>query len=287
MMRQNSQQAKAGIFRALHERDETFVMPNAWNAGSACLLEDAGFSAIGTTSAGIAFCLGLPDYRGALGRDAAFEETKRIANAVSLPVSSDTENGYGHEPDEVAATITALGPTGVVGASIEDYGYGYESGDQYPLELSVERIKAARAAADALDFDLTLTARAECYLRRHPDPLKESIKRANAYREAGADCLYVPGVNDIATIKTLVDEIDGPINVVMGLAGKPLTVTQLEDAGVRRISIGGSLARTTFGTIRRVADEIRHEGTFTYAKDQIPDAELGRFFRERLERTDD
>lgn len=282
----HDQQAKAKTFREMHQLEATFVMPNAWNAGSACMLEEAGFSAIGTTSAGIAFCLGLPDYRGALGRDAAFEETARIANAVAVPVSSDTENGYGHTPEEVADTITALAPTGAVGASIEDYGYGYKKGEQYPLDLSVERIAAARSSADKLDFDITLTARAECYLVGHPDPLTESIKRANEYRQAGADCLYVPGVKDLKTIKTLVDEIDGPVNVVMGLAGKPLSVSQLEDVGVRRISIGGSLTRTTFGVIRKVAQEIRDEGTFTYAAQQIPDAELGKLFRQRLEKSE-
>lgn len=281
----NDEQARKGrAFRDLHHADGIFVMPNAWNAGSACMLEAAGFSTIGTTSAGIAFGLGLPDYEGVLTRDAALEETRRIASAVTVPVSADAENGYGHDPEEVGETIRRVAETGAVGASIEDFAASYGAG-LYERDHSAERIKAAKAAADSLGFTFTLTARAECYLVGHPNPFEESVIRANVYQEAGADCLYVPGVKDAKTIAALVKEIDGPLNVVMGLVGNALTVTQLEDLGVKRVSIGGSLARATFGLIRRATEELRQDGTFKFAGGQVPDDELCRFFSSRINKS--
>ena len=272
---------KGKLFKDLHSAEGIFVMPNAWNAGSACMLEAAGFPAVGTTSAGIAFCLGLPDYEGALNREAALEETHRIAGAVRIPVSVDAENGYGHAPEEVAETIRRVAATGAVGASIEDYAAAYGTGGLYDRALAAERIEAAAASAASLPLPFTLTARAECYLVGHPDPFRESVARATAYRDAGADCLYVPGISDAETIGRLVKEVGAPINVVMGLAGRPMSVNQLEDLGVKRVSIGGSLARATFGLIRRAAAEIRDHGTFTYAREQVPDSELCRFFAGR------
>ena len=269
-------------FRDLHSAEGIFVMPNAWNAGSACMLEAAEFPAIGTTSAGIAFYLGLPDAEGVLTREAALDETQRIASAVAVPVSVDGENGYGHSPDEVADSIRQMAQTGAVGASIEDFSADYGTGKLYERDHSVERIRAAKSATDSLGFPFALTARAECFLYDHPKPFEESVIRLNAYREAGADCLYAPGVKDADTIGALVKEVDGPINVVMGLVGNPLTVTQLEDLGVKRVSIGGSLARATLGLIRRAAEEIRQDGTFKYSDDQVPDAELCQFFSSRI-----
>ena len=273
--------SKGQAFKDLHLADGIFVMPNAWNAGSAYMLQAAGFPAVGTSSAGIAFCLGLPDYEGVLTRQAALEETARIAGALRIPVSMDAENGYGHTPDEVSETIRLAAETGAVAASIEDYAAAYGTGDLYDRALSVERIEAAAAAAACLPFPFTLTARAECYLMGHPNPFEESVTRVNMYWEAGADCLYVPGVKDPETIGRLVKEVDGPVNVVMGLAGSPMSVSQLEDLGVKRVSIGGSLARATFGVIRRAADEMRDRGTFTYSEGQVPNGELCRFFDEQ------
>ena len=273
----SEQYRKGQIFKQLHQADELFVMPNAWNAGSARLLADEGFKAIGTTSAGIAYGLGIPDYEGLLSRSDALEEAQRIAASINIPVSVDAENGYGHDPGTVAQTIRLVAKTGAVGANIEDYAVTNRS-QLYDFELAVERIKAAREAADSLDVPFTLTARAECYLIGHPDPFAESVKRANAYREAGADCLFVPGVKDVQTIAALVKEINGPINVVMGLVGEPISVKQLADLGVRRVSIGGSLARATFELIRKAAQEIRQQGSFEYAKQQIPDSELCKLF---------
>jgi 2-methylisocitrate lyase-like PEP mutase family enzyme len=271
---------KANQFRELHTAGKIFVMPNAWNAGSACLLEEAGFNAIGTTSAGMAFGMGVPDYEGAMSRDEAMAETCRITSAVSIPVSIDGENGYGHEPEIVAESIREFAVTGAVGGSIEDYSGNQQRG-LYDRALATERIQAARAAADELDFAFTLTARAECYLVGHPDPFSESVIRANAYREAGANCLFVPGVRDVGTIAKLVKEIDGPLNVVMGLMGEPISVRELEDAGVTRVSVGGSLARAALGLLRRSAEEIMQQGTFEYARHQIPDGELCDLFARR------
>ena len=277
------QKSKGITFKDLHFADGIFVMPNAWNAGSACMLEAAGFPAVGTTSAGISFCLGLPDSEGVLTREAALEETFRIAGAVGVPVSVDAENGYGHTPEEVAETICRVADSGAVGASIEDYSIAFGTGDLYDRVLAVERIEAAVAAAASLPFLFTLTARAECYLSGHPKPFEESVARAASYRDAGADCLYVPGITDAETIGGLVREVDAPVNVVMGLAGSPMSVNQLEDLGVKRVSIGGSLARATFGIIRRAAEEMRDHGTFTFSEEQVPDAELCRFFASRQE----
>ena len=277
------QESKGTAFKDLHAADGIFVMPNAWNAGSARMLEAAGFPAVGTTSAGIAFCLGLPDQEDALTREAALEETGRIAGAVRIPVSVDAENGYGHTPEEVAETIRLVAVTGAAGASIEDFSASFGAGGLYDRVLSVERIEAAVAAAAALPFPFTLTARAECYLSGHPNPFAESVARVVSYRDAGADCLYVPGIADAETIGRLVKEVEAPVNVVVGLAGNPLSVNQLEDLGVKRVSIGGSLARATFGVIQRAAEEIRDRGTFSYSDGQVPDAELCRFFAGRQE----
>ena len=279
-------QQKAQRFETLHTLGECFVMPNAWDAGSAVLLEQAGFQALATTSAGIAFSRGLADAEGALDFEEALQVTHGIAAAVELPLSMDSENGYAHEPEAVHANMTRIAGCGAVGASIEDYG-GNPDKPLYDIELAVERVAAAKQALAALDYPFVLTARAECYLYGHPDPFRESVERVNRYREAGADCLYVPGIRDIDTIRALVDAVDGPVNVVMGLAGKPVTVAELRDAGVTRISIGGSLARATFGLIRRAAKEMLDPGSFSYADGQIADAELCALFaRTHAERED-
>ncbi|MFT5110740.1 MAG: 2-methylisocitrate lyase-like PEP mutase family enzyme [Parasphingorhabdus sp.] len=271
---------KAEQFLELHSSGKTFVMPNAWNAGSAMVLVEAGFTSIATTSAGIAFSKGLPDYQNKLSFDDALLETRRIAAAVDVPVSMDSENCYGDSAQAVYDNMIKIAATGVVGASIEDHEPN-SSEPLYEFELAVERVQAAREALNGLDYPFVLTARAECYLVGHASPLEESIRRVNSYREAGADCLYIPGVRDIQTIATLVKEVNGPLNVVMGLSGPPLTVAELADVGVARISIGGSLARATLGLVRKAADEILNQGVFNYAAGQIPDAELCELFAEK------
>lgn len=271
---------KGALFRSLHSSSGIFLMPNAWDPGSACMLAAAGFSAIATTSAGIAFSLGLPDYEGCISRSQMMECIHRITTAVNIPVSADLEAGYGEKPLDVAETIRLSIQAGAVGGNIEDY-----SGDPnvplYDKELAAERIRAAREAADHTENPFTLTGRTDCYLVNTPNPFNEAVTRANLYREAGADCLFIPGVKDLKTISALVQEIDGPLNVVIGLSGMAFSVADLESAGVKRISIGGSLARTTFGIIRRAAQEMREKGTFSFTDQQIPDKELCKFFASR------
>ncbi|MGI9310108.1 MAG: isocitrate lyase/PEP mutase family protein [bacterium] len=268
----------------MHRADGAFIMPNAWNAGSAALLEQAGFKAIGTTSAGIAFSRALPDSAGELPFETALDDTAGIVGAVRAPVSMDAENGYGDAPEAVGENLARIAMSGAVGASIEDY-----SGDPqkplYDIAVAVERIAAAKQAAAEFDFEFTLTARAECYLTHHPDPFAESVKRLNLYREAGADCLYAPGIADLNAIAALVREVAAPVNVVVGLSGAPLSFDQLQDAGVKRISIGGALARTTFGVIRKAAEEMLRQGTFNFAAEQVPDAELCELFAARTTRS--
>ena len=268
---------KARRFKNLHAANKAFIMANAWNAGSAVILEDAGIKAIGTTSAGIAFSHALPDYKGELPFDTALIETGRIVNAVNIPVSMDAENGYGHSSESVFENMQAIALTGVVGAGIEDY-TGNSDRPLYDIELASERIQSARQAVTGLGYPFTLTARAECYLTGHPEPFRESVRRVNRYYEAGADCLFVPGIMDIETIKALVDEVDGPVSVVMGLSGTPVSVAQLRQAGVTRISIGGSLARATFGLVRQAAREMLDKGTFEFSGQQIADNELCKLF---------
>lgn len=267
---------KATRFQQLHLAGDTFIMANAWNAGSAMLLEEAGIEAIGTTSAGVAFSHALPDYEGALSFDAALDETGRIAGAVKVPVSMDAENGYGDSAQAVFANMKRIAATGVVGASIEDY--SGSGGALYDVEVAVERVRAAKESVNDLGYPFMLTARSECFLTGHPEPFRESVRRVNRYREAGADCLFVPGVKDIEMIRRLVQEVDGPVSVLMGLSGAPISLAELKAAGVARISIGGSLARATFALVRNAAQEMVEKGTFTFANQQIPDAELCKLF---------
>jgi 2-methylisocitrate lyase-like PEP mutase family enzyme len=268
---------KAKRFKNLHAANNAFIMANAWSAGSAVLLEEAGIEAIGTTSAGIAFSHALPDYKGELSFDTALNETNRIVKAVNVPVSMDAENGYGHSSESVFENMKKIALTGVVGASIEDY-TGDSDKPLYDIELATERIQSAKQAVTDLGYPFTLTARAECYLTGHPDSFNESVRRVNRYYEAGADCLFIPGIKDIETIKALVGEVNGPVSVVMGLSGSPISVAELKEAGVARISIGGSLARATFGLVRRAAREMIDKGTFEFSSQQIADNELCKLF---------
>ncbi|MEU4606041.1 isocitrate lyase/phosphoenolpyruvate mutase family protein [Kribbella sp. NPDC023972] len=261
-------------FRELH--NGFFVMPNAWDAGSAVVLADAGFPAIATTSAGIAFSLGkgdhtLPDGAPAVSREDMFARVREITAASAIPVNGDLEDGYGSEPEKVAETITLAREAGLAGGNIEDY----DGRELYDVELSVERIVAAREAAGP---DFVLTARTDGQLLRTPTSLQDSIDRANRFHEAGADCLYVPGVNDLKDLATLVNEIAGPLNVVLGLGSSTLTVADLQAAGVTRISLGGSIARAALGLVRRAAQELLTTGTIDFAADQIPQSELNQLF---------
>ncbi len=276
----STQLAKARKFRDLHLGETCFLMPNAWDAGSASILAASGFAALGTTSAGIAYSLALPDYVNALSRARNMAAIKAICEATDLPVSADTEAGYGPALSDVATTITMTIAAGAVGGSIEDY-TGDKSLGLFDIEEAADRVAAAREAGDASGMPFTLTARAECFLVGHAQPLRESIRRLNRYREAGADCLYAPGPADAETIAALVGEVDGPLNVVAGLGATSLSADALADLGVRRISNGGVLARASLAALRRAAREMTQRGTFSFAADAIADSELKRFFSSR------
>jgi 2-methylisocitrate lyase-like PEP mutase family enzyme len=252
---------KGEAFRALHARPGAFVMPNAWDRGSALLLAAAGFEALATTSAGTNYANGTTDWDYHVPRADMIRDFGLIARCVDVPVNGDLENGYGDGPEDVAETIRQAIAAGMVGGGIEDY-----TGDRrkplYELPLAVERIAAAREAADATGVPFVLTGRAECYLAGVENAFAESVRRLNAYREAGADVLYAPGPQDLEEIARLVREVDGPLNVVVGRKNTPLTVARLAEAGVKRISIGGALFHACYGYLRQAAEEMRDRGTF-------------------------
>jgi 2-methylisocitrate lyase-like PEP mutase family enzyme len=266
---------RAARFAALHD-DGTFLLPNAWDVGSARILEAAGFAAIATTSAGVAFSFGRPDHdydpEVRLDRDTMLGRVREIAGGVGVPVSADLEEGYGLEPEAVAATIAMAVAAGAVGGNIEDYS-GDRSAPLIGHELAVERIRAARADG------FVLNARTDALL--FGLPLDEAVRRSNAYLAAGADCAFVPGAADAATIGTLVREVDGPLNVVMGLTGNALTLDELRDLGVRRVTVGGSIARAMYRHLIDTARELAERGTFGYAANQVPQDELNGIFERR------
>lgn len=275
------QHALAKDFLALHQSSPGFVMPNAWDAGSAVILAAEGFKAIATTSAGIAFALGRQDYqvneaRLGVSRAEMFAQMRKIAEAVSIPVNGDLEAGYGDRPEEVADTIGQAIASGLAGGNIEDKP-PFETA-LYDEALAVERIAAARERIGALGNDFVLTARTDAFPAAPNDALRTAIRRANLYLEAGADCVFAPGPSDMATVATLVKEIAGPINVVMGLGTAAGNAHDLIGAGVRRISLGGSIARSALGFVRRSARELRDRGTIEFANEQIGQAELNALF---------
>ena len=266
--------AKARAFRERHRAPGCFVMPNAWDIGSARLLATAGFEALATTSAGINYMRGRPDGPDGASRTDVVAAYGAIARATDQPVSGDLENGYGDRPQDVVETIRLAIDEGLAGGGIEDY-TGNPDDPFYDIELAAERIAAAREAADDSGIDFVLTARAECFLYGHDDPLNESIKRLNRYREAGADCLYAPGPTDDATVKRLVDEVGGPINVVVGMGGGA-SRDHMAKLGVKRISTGGSLYRATCKLVLDAAREMAGAGTFGYMHNNIGDSETQR-----------
>jgi len=268
------QAEKGRIFRALHERKGAFILPNPWDVGTARLLAHMGFEALATTSMGYAFSLGRRD--GALSREQALGGVSAIASATNLPVSADLENGFGDGPEEVVATIRLAADAGVVGGSIED-ATGRPDDPIYGFEESVERVKAAVEAAHGLPFPFTLTARAENYLHSRPD-LADTIRRLQAYQEAGADVLYAPGLATKDEIATVVASVDRPVNALMGLQGVQLGLTELSAIGVRRVSVGSALNRAAIGAFLRAAREMQEFGTFTFANQAASSREISAIF---------
>ncbi len=258
-----NQHEKGSTFRALHERAGAFIIANAWDAGSARLLELAGFEAIATTSAGLAFSLGKQDNH--TGRDAILRNAADIVTATNLPVSADLEDGFGANPDAVAETMRLAGSVGLVGGSIEDSTHD-PSAPLLPIDRAAELVRAAAEAAHALPHAFVLAARAENFLVGRPD-IGDVIQRLQAYQQAGADVLYAPGLTREADIRAVVSSVDRPVNVIMGLANTPFDVAELAEMGVRRISVGSALARRAYSALLDAAREMRERGTFSFASD--------------------
>jgi 2-methylisocitrate lyase-like PEP mutase family enzyme len=248
-----TQEEKGRAFRALHE-GEPFVIPNPWDAGSARVLAALGFEALATTSSGFAFTLGRPD--GAVGLEELLPHVRAVDRATSLPVSVDLENGFGPEPGDAARAIAAAAEAGAVGGSIEDFG---EPEGIYPLDRAVERVAAAAEAAGRLDVDFVFTARAENHIRGNPD-LDDTIARLQAYERAGADVLYAPGLGSAEEVRAVCAAVGRPVNV---LARPGLSLSDIVQAGARRVSVGGSLAWTAVEAMARAAEQIRDEGDFS------------------------
>jgi 2-methylisocitrate lyase-like PEP mutase family enzyme len=271
----STQQDKAAAFRALHERPGAFVIPNAWDAGSAKLLASLGFEALATTSLGLANALGRVDGEGAVSRDEVLANCRQIAQATSLPVSADLENLYAHEPRAAAALIPLAAQAGVVGGSIEDT-TGDEAKPIYDFALAVERVQAAVEAARSLPFPFTLVARADGLL--HGKDLDDTLRRLQAFEKAGADVLYAPGLRELKTMRAVTSAVRKPVNVVMSFGDPSLTVAQLADAGVRRISVGGALSRLAFAAVLKAAQEMKEQGGFTWMSSTLPTREVKRIF---------
>lgn len=269
-----TQATKAMTFAALHAREDAFIIPNPWDVGTARLLATMGFEALATTSAGYAFSAGRPD--NVVTRDQTIAHAASIVSATDIPVSADLENGFGDDPASVAETIRLAAAAGVVGGSIEDAS-PRTNGKPYDIALATDRIHAAAEVAHALPFRFLLTARAENFLVGRPN-LSDTIRRLQAYQEAGADVLYAPGLTSTEDIATLVRSVDRPVNVVMGLAGAQCSLATLSALGVRRISTGSALARAALGTVLRAAREMRERGTFEFAREAVSYAEINRMF---------
>ena len=276
------QKTKSEAFAALHRRAGAFVIPNPWDAGTAKMLAALGYEALATTSAGFAYSIGRPDAVGAVSRDEALAHARQIVAATELPVSADLENGYGDDPGTCAETIRRAAAAGLVGGSIED-ATGRAEDPIYPFEAAVERVRAAVAAARALRFPFTLTARAENFLHGRPD-LEDTVRRLRAFAEAGADVLYAPGLRSREAIAAVVAAVaPRPVNVVMGLGlgAAVLSVAELAAMGVKRISLGSALARAAYGAFLRAAEEIAGRGTFGFAAEAASFATIEAMFEAR------
>lgn len=272
-----TQAQKATAFRALHARPGAFIIPNPWDAGTAKLLASLGFEALATTSLGLSNALGRVDGAGVVSRDEVLANCRVIAEATDLPVSADLENLYAHEPRAAAAMIRLAADAGVVGGSIED-ATGDPANPIYDFGLAVERVHAAVEVARSLPFPFTLTARAENLLHGRMD-LDDTIRRLQAFDRAGADVLYSPGVKDLVTIRTVVMSVAKPYNVVMSAADPGLTLAELSDAGVKRVSVGGALSRLALAAFLEGAREMKDHGTFTWVRRTVPSRELEPVFR--------
>jgi 2-methylisocitrate lyase-like PEP mutase family enzyme len=260
-----TREQKYNAFKALHERTGAFVIPNPWNAGTAKMLTALGFEALATTSAGYAFSVGQEDSATNLTRDGILDNAKEIVEATHLPVSADLQNGFGPSPETCSETIRLASSIGLAGGSIED-ATGHPSVPIYDFQLAVERVEAAAETAQTHHF--LLTARAENFLHGRPN-LDDTIRRLQSFADAGADVLYAPGLTTLEAIREVCASVSKPVNVLMGFQGATFSVEELAAAGVKRISVGGSLARAALGAFLRAAREVKEKGTFDYAAEAI------------------
>jgi 2-methylisocitrate lyase-like PEP mutase family enzyme len=270
-----TQTEKATRFRALHEGPGAFLIPNPWDAGSARILAGLGFQALATSSGASAGILGRRD--GQVTRDEALAQARAMVLATDLPVSADLEKGFGDAPAAAAETIRLAAEVGLVGGSIED-ATGDKEKPLYEIGHATERVAAAARAARALPFPFTLTARAENFFRGNPD-LDDTIKRLQAFEQAGADVLFAPGLPDLAAVRAVCAAVSKPVNFMVGIRGKSFTVAELEAAGVRRISLATSLYRAAMSGLLEAAREVKEKGTFGYLDRSLTTAELIGFMR--------
>jgi 2-methylisocitrate lyase-like PEP mutase family enzyme len=271
--------AAAAAFRALHQSG-CFVLPNPWDAGGAVFLERLGFRALATTSAGMAFARGLPDSVAAVSRDQMLAHIAELVAATSLPVNADFQNAYADEPEGVARNVALCVQTGVGGLSVED-ATGDPARPLYERALAVERVCAARAAIDAGGVPVVLTARSEAWLVGDAEPARTAIDRLVAFADAGADCLYAPGVRDVETIRAIVAAVaPKPVNLLVSSPIAGLSLARIAELGVRRVSVGGALARVAWGAFMRAARGLA-EGSFDGLADAATHGELDALFRRR------
>jgi 2-methylisocitrate lyase-like PEP mutase family enzyme len=265
---------KGRLFRELHERPEILILPNPWDAGTAKLLASLGFEALATTSLGMSNALGRIDGEGSVSRAELLENCRVIAQATDLPVNADLENGYADSPKEAATILRDAAEVGVVGGSIEDW-----SGERiYEFNHAVERVAAGAEMARSLPVPFTFVARAENLIRGRRD-LDDTIKRLQAFEKAGADVLYAPGLRDLTTMRTVVQAIGKPLNVVMSAADPSLTAAEMEAVGVKRLSVGGALSRLALAAFMKGAREMKEKGAFTWVRDAMPTTDLKAVFR--------
>jgi len=265
-----NQAQKARAFKALHDGPGLFVIPNPWDGASAKILAAQGFKALTTTSAGLAFVLGKPD--GGVTREQSLWNAKLIVDSVDLPVAADLENGFGHRPEDAAETIRQAAAVGLVGGSIED-ATGEADKPIYEFNQAVERVAAAAEAAHKLDFPFMFVARAEGFLHGQPD-LDEIVRRLQAFEKAGADVLFAPGLPNIDAVRTVVQSVSKPVNVVRGGPGP--TIAELAAVGVRRVSVGGGLARAAYTALQKAGEELIGPGTFGWANGILPTAAVNK-----------
>lgn len=259
--------------KVLHERPGAFIIPNPWNAGTAKILTALGFEALATTSAGYAFSTGHADSNSEVTREGTLVNARAIVEATHLPVSADMQDGFGPSPENCSEMVQLAAAIGLAGGSIED-ATGNPNSPIYDFQLAVERIEAAAETAHTHNF--LLTARAENYLHGRPN-LDDTIKRLQAFEQAGADVLYAPALPGLEAIREVCASVSKPVNVLMGLQGATFSVEELAAAGVKRISVGGSFARAALGGFIRAAREVKDKGTFTYAADAIPGTEVSSY----------